>query len=269
MRPRFFFSLLALLARPAISDVAFIYPPAFESTTNFSSNIVMVEGEFKVIQWMDVPNPSNARISVTMFQLNGTQFFGNAEYVTQNAAPDTLSTPWTVNTKKNLTVSPMFYFNLFLEGETTSLTNSHYFNITARSTTPTTSSTSSTTDSASTSASSYQTSTSPSPATTTPSTSPPVVISSGLGTGAKVSIGVGVVGAALLGVLAGWLILGRRRKMNNMQLPQPAPAPAHPLVQTSYYQPVKVEQQPQQYPHEVSGESAPPVRYELPPEMRQ
>jgi hypothetical protein len=57
----------------------------------------------------------------------------------ENAAPDTLSAPWTVNTNKNLTISPMFYLNLFLEGQTTSLTNSHYFNITAKSTTTTTS----------------------------------------------------------------------------------------------------------------------------------
>jgi hypothetical protein len=83
MRPRFILSLLALVTRPAISDVAFIYPPAFVETTDFSSNIVMVEGEFKVIQWTDVSNPNNARISVTMFQLNGTQFIGDSEYITR------------------------------------------------------------------------------------------------------------------------------------------------------------------------------------------
>jgi hypothetical protein len=64
----------------------------------------------------------------------------------------------------------------------------------------------------------------------------------------------------LLGVLASWLILGRRAKMNN--------------VRTSYYEPVKVDYQLQQYPQEVNAEptvgpqevnAEPVVRYELPP----
>jgi hypothetical protein len=41
----------------------------------------MVEGEWEVIQWADVTNPNNSRISVTMWQLNGTIFFGVPEYV--------------------------------------------------------------------------------------------------------------------------------------------------------------------------------------------
>jgi hypothetical protein len=87
-----------------------------------------------------------------------------------------------------------------------------------------------------------------------------------LSSGAKAGIAVGVIGAALLGVLAGWFILGRRMKMNNTQ----PPAPAHPPVQTSYYDPLKMELQPQQYqPAEVSGgEPMPPMRYELPPDIR-
>jgi hypothetical protein len=194
---------------------------------------------------------------------------------TENAPSDTLSTPWTVNTAKNLTVSPMFYLNLFFEGETTSLTNSHYFNITAASTTSSTSS-SSTSSSTSSSISSQtssgaKTSTTGSPVTTSspPATSSPVVVaSSGLSSGAKAGIAVGVIGAALLGVLAGWLILGRMMKRKNTE----PPAPAHPPVQTSYYDPVKMEMQPQQYqqypPAEVSGEPIPPMRYELSPDVR-
>ena len=81
MRPRSFLFLLALVARPVISQPYFVYPPAFVSTTDFSQNIVMVEGDFKVVQWADVSNPDNYRISVTMFQLKGTQFFGGAEYI--------------------------------------------------------------------------------------------------------------------------------------------------------------------------------------------
>jgi hypothetical protein len=53
--------------------------------------------------------------------------------------------------------------------------------------------------------------------------------------------------------------------MNNTQ----PPAPAHPPVQTSYYDPVKMELQPQQYQRaEVSGEPMPPMRYELSPDVR-
>jgi hypothetical protein len=52
--------------------------------------------------------------------------------------------------------------------------------------------------------------------------------------------------------------------MNNTQ------PPAHPPVQTIYYDPVKMEQQTQHYqPAEVSGEPMPPIRYELPPDIRQ
>lgn len=75
-------------------------------------------------------------------------------------------------------------------------------------------------------------------------------------------IAVGVVGAALLGLLAGWLILGRGRRINNTE----PPAPAQPSTQTNYYELAK---QPQQYPYEVAGEPVPPVRYELSPELRQ
>lgn len=91
MRLQFFLSLFALVARPAMSAVAFVYPPAFVSTTDFGSNIVMVEGDFKIIQWTNVSNPNNARISVTIFQLNGTHFFGSAEYVTRTSTLHSMS----------------------------------------------------------------------------------------------------------------------------------------------------------------------------------
>lgn len=241
MRAQFFLPLLALVACLAVADVHFVNPPAFVATDDFSTNIVMVEGEYEDIQWADVTNPNNSRISVTMWQLNGTEFFGAPEYVIRNASSDALSTPWIVNTQKNLTLSPMFYLNLFLEGELTALVNSHYFNITAKSTTSTTSSsTTSPTPSSATSSNTASASQTSTPA------------SSGLSAGAKAGIAIGVAGAMFLGVLAGWLILGRRAKMNN--------------VQTSYYEPVKVDYQLQEYPQEVNAE--PVARYELPPGER-
>ena len=96
MRLRFFLSLLALVARPAVSDVTFTYPPGSESTTDFSSNIVMVEGDFKLIQWANLSNPNNARISVTMFQLNGTQFFGDSEYVTRTSTLHSMASSYSM-----------------------------------------------------------------------------------------------------------------------------------------------------------------------------
>ncbi|KAL9616961.1 MAG: hypothetical protein Q9160_008231 [Pyrenula sp. 1 TL-2023] len=221
----------------------------------------MTEGDFKVIQWKNVDNPNDNRISVTVWQLNGTQFIGDSEYVIQNAAPDTLSASWTVNTNKNLTVSPMFYFNLFFEGETGSLTNSHYFNISAKSATTTSSSTSSAISSTTTSATSTHSPTSSSVTTPTPS-QPPTPASSGLSTGAKVGIAVGVIGATLVGVLTGWLFLGRKRRMDKTETATSVAAHPPP-VQTTPYERIKAEQQ---HPYEVHGEALPVMSYELAPQ---
>ena len=82
MRAEYFVYLWwAIFVRCALSDPVFVYPPAFEDTTDFSTNIVMQEGDFKVIQWKDVDNPNDQRISVTVWQLNGTHFIGSSEYV--------------------------------------------------------------------------------------------------------------------------------------------------------------------------------------------
>ncbi|KAL9115490.1 MAG: hypothetical protein Q9227_000811 [Pyrenula ochraceoflavens] len=215
MHFEYFLCLWALFARLALSDPSFTYPPAFEETTDFSSNIVMREGDFKVIQWQDVDNPDQARISITMFQLNGTQFIGDSEYVIR---------------------------------ELTSLANSHYFNISAKSATTSSSSTttSQTLTSSSPATKSAAASSSPSPSTASSS--------SGLSSGAKAGIAVGVIGATLIGVLTGWLLLGRKRRGTN-NAPSSAPPPSMP------YEPVKMEQQ---FPYEVHGEALPPVLYELP-----
>jgi hypothetical protein len=83
MRLQLCLSVFALVLRPVFSAVNFVFPPAFDfvTTTNFSSNIIMIEGDFKVIQWANVSNPNKARISVTMWQSIGTQYFGDPEYV--------------------------------------------------------------------------------------------------------------------------------------------------------------------------------------------
>jgi hypothetical protein len=80
MRPQFFLPLLALVACPAVADPHFINPPKFGPTDDFSTNQVLVEGETQIIQWAGVTNPNNYRISVAMWQLNGTKYFGYYEY---------------------------------------------------------------------------------------------------------------------------------------------------------------------------------------------
>ena len=124
----------------------------------------------------------------------------------------------------------MFYLSLFFEGEASSSVLSHYFNITSSTT------------SASTASASL------------------IPASSGLSAGAKAGIAIGVAGAMLLGVLASWLILGRRAKTNN--------------VQTNYYEPAKVDYRLQQHRQEVNAEptvrpqeinAEQVARYELPP----
>jgi hypothetical protein len=72
MRPQFFLPLVALVACPAVADPQFINPPKFVQTDDFSTNEVLVEGETQIIQWAGVTNPNNYRISVAMWQLNGT-----------------------------------------------------------------------------------------------------------------------------------------------------------------------------------------------------
>jgi LPXTG-motif cell wall-anchored protein len=82
--------------------------------------------------------------------------------------------------------------------------------------------------------------------------------SAGLSTGAKAGIAIGIIGATLLGVVVGWIVVGRRRKVNDTE----SQASVHLPLQTGYYEPGKVEQPPQ-YRHEVSGQPAAPVLYEL------
>ncbi|KAH8775188.1 hypothetical protein BGZ57DRAFT_982118 [Hyaloscypha finlandica] len=255
MRPQFFLPLLALVAcYRSPESPYFINPPPFVTTNDFSTNIVLLQGDFQIVQWAGVTNPNKSRISVAMSQLDGTVVFGDLEYPVANATWDTTSANWVVNTKKHLSISPMFYFSLFFEGETSPMAPmvySHYFNITAKSTTTSTTTTSSST-------------TSPTPSSTTSSSiasasQTSIPASSGLSAGAKAGIAIGVAGAMLLGVLASWLILGRRAKVNN--------------VRTSYYEPVKVDHQLQQYPQEINAEPTvrpqevsvePVARYELP-----
>jgi hypothetical protein len=131
----------------------------------------------------------------------------------------------------------MFYMSIFVEGSSTGIANSHYFNISSPGTSPKQSSTSLVTSSSSTATSiSNATSISSSisasapaateksyaplnTATTTPSatafpSSPSE--SEGLGAKAKAGIGIGASVAVLVGLIIGWLISGRRWKRRDV-----------------------------------------------------
>lgn len=108
----------------------------------------------------------------------------------------------------NLSSSHEFFFNIFVEGETSPRAVTHNFNLTDAVTSTTAPASTSFTTSASTSSSTVSTTSSPThPATNVASATNTVVPSnSGLSTGAKAGIGVGVaVGViALLAAAAFW-----------------------------------------------------------------
>jgi len=142
---------------------------------------------------------------------------------------------WIVGTTKDLTVSNMFFFCLFVEGENSAAANSHYFNITAKSGTQQTvgssttssvkssSTSSSATTASSTNSENFPTSISTTNSTTSASTDPTATLSvsesnKGLSTGDKFGVGIGVVGAIAIGIIAGWCIFGRRKQHNQIQV---------------------------------------------------
>jgi hypothetical protein len=72
----------------AVLSVEFINPPPFVETTDFSLNTIYVEGSNLNIQWTAGPPENNT--SLTLFQLNGTQFLQPFEYLTRTLIPSVL-----------------------------------------------------------------------------------------------------------------------------------------------------------------------------------
>ncbi|OBT48160.1 hypothetical protein VE00_01073 [Pseudogymnoascus sp. WSF 3629] len=190
-----------------------------------------------------------------MFQLNGTEFLRPFEYFTQNAAGDIGSFSWTVQTNKDLSVSNMFYLCLFVEGESASAANSHYFNITGTaasaivqltSTTQSTSSTETTSSTHTTSSTIADTPTPTSAAESTSTSSTDVVSPppAGMSVGVKAGIGIGIAAAITSGIIAGWFIFGRRKR-KNVELQK------NMAMQPGYYQQEKFQgQMPYQWGNE-------------------
>ncbi|CAG8955898.1 hypothetical protein HYFRA_00008750 [Hymenoscyphus fraxineus] len=202
----------------------FINPPAEDDRKDSSFNAVYSKGATINIQWTAV----DAILALTLFQLNKTdpqQFLLGLEYIATSLAPNTTSFTWTVQTKKSLEESPIFYMNLFVQGETSGRANSHAFNISLpggvqpQSSSIRESPTSSLVTADATSTPSSAPMATPTPvlaplSTASPtSTNAPITATetegglSGIG---KIGIGIGVSAAVVLGVTVGWLFFGRK-----------------------------------------------------------
>jgi hypothetical protein len=130
-----------------------------------------------------------------------------------------------VATTQDLSVSNMFFLSIFEEGKANADANNHYFNLTTKSDTRPTA-----VSEGSTSASSITRITLTSTSTTAPtlnpaetSNAPSSGSSGGLDSSAKIRIGVAIPAAAVLGAIASYLILRRRKRMAE----QPPAAPAY------------------------------------------
>lgn len=142
--------------------------------------------------------------SILNKSINARQDFQlTADSLQENISWSVTSLSWTVQTTKNLTFSPMFYLCLFIYGETTSEANSHFFNISNPDASSTTSSSTITqgltttpvqltlpTTTVSTPPASSQTTLQPTDTATI--IQPAEASTSGLSTGAKAGIGIGV-----------------------------------------------------------------------------
>lgn len=220
---------LALCTTVIHADIYFVNPPRSGATGDFSSNVVYTVGQNLRVQWSEAPE--GVGISVLLYQLNATtgDYFLPGQYLFQNVVNTTLY-DWTVVVSDNLphtiSESNLFYLSIFQEGKRSSDDNSHYFNINQAKPTTTSETSTTTTTSASTSQSTNAemassifpastTSLSPS-ATSEPTTTqePPPSPATGMSTGAKIGIGVGIPAAAIIGIGAGWLFFGRRRRQS-------------------------------------------------------
>lgn len=170
-----------------------------------------------------------------LYQLNETdgQWFGDGEYLTQGAV-GVMRYSWLVGTRKDLSVSNLFYLSIFQEGKSRSDSNSHYFNIEAKDAKEQSTSSSSISPSSTSSATSilsFTTRPSASASTSNEPTSAPnsdiqssssPQSSNSFPTGAKIGIGVGILIALALCLGAGLFLFRRRKKIGNIAMAAPS-----------------------------------------------
>lgn len=242
---------LALWARVIHAQIYFVNPPRFGTEGDFSENVVYRVGENLHVQWSEAPE--NTGISVLLYQLNATldgaymlpgQYLFRTNFplvagimlrdrrpstnasmadtsVSENVV-NTTSYDWTVAVSENLPAtlseSNLFYLSIFQEGKTSSDSNSHYFNITDKSTSTSSSTTTTSASTAVTSSTEMASSVVPVTTTSASTTSEPTAAQAssssdtGMSTGSKIGIGVGIPAAAIIGIGLGWFFFGRRRR---------------------------------------------------------
>ncbi|KAL1964132.1 hypothetical protein VTN77DRAFT_7220 [Rasamsonia byssochlamydoides] len=243
----------------------FVNPPAQDAITD---NPVYTVGSYLNIQWV-----SSEDDFLAMRMVHQLSTVDEYIYVFENVS-GLSAFSWQIQLgTMNLSITPEFFLDIFIQGQTTPSAWSHNFNLTesastSTSTTPTTTSSSSTT---STTLPATTTS-SGSDFATSSSSSPPVIQNDGLSTGAKVGIGVGVgVTVTIIASLAaGLFFIARYRKRKNTVETSQNPVNNtryYPVTPPPYKPPPQVSQgPPQDSIPELPGED--PTPHEMPHDSR-
>ncbi|KAH8730316.1 hypothetical protein GQ44DRAFT_607070 [Phaeosphaeriaceae sp. PMI808] len=295
------FAVMAWLLTGVSCLMEFINPPPSGKMGDFSGNPIYAEGSTVNIAW--TKGEENKGASLVLYQLNETdgRWFGDMEYLTQSAV-GVMRYFWLVGTRKDLSVSNLFYLSMFQEGKSVSDSNSRYFNIKAKNAKEQSTSSSSISPSSTSSAmSSVSSTTSPSASASTsnkptsfsptskPTSAPNSDIqsnslpqsSNSFPTGTKIGIGVGIPVALVLCLGAGLLLFRRRKKIDNIAMAAPPyPHNDYPHHNGSYYgsnlneappkSPVEMGQHGEPYvachgcqAKQAVSMNAEPVRYEM------
>lgn len=240
-------SLLALWAvLPAAISFEFVNPSSHGSQSSFSQGSAYAEHSVLQVRWTAPYSDQDA--TVALFQVNTSSTLasskspdtiGDLEYLagesrsislypctyvrtnpdiyssTEGQAYDRTSRQWIVVTNKDLSVSNVFVMMLFVTGATEASDMTVYFNITGTDSDSDSDSASTSTSSASGSATTKAelspTSTDSTPSASTTASDAASQSSSDMNASAKIGLGVGIPAAAIVGVLATWLVFRRSR----------------------------------------------------------
>lgn len=199
--------------------MSFINPSPAGEDKDYSDDPVYIEGSTIIVSW-SANTEAGLPVTLALFQqaLGNNDGDPSQEVLVDASIADKTAYTWVVSTSKNLTVSNVFFFQLFLDQSIAPSATSHYFNITTNDAVASTTAATTTTASTSaatlfeTSATTASTTATSSPAATTSSS--PAIKSSGLSASAKVGIGVGIavpVSLILGGILGWWCYKQRTR----------------------------------------------------------
>ncbi|KAI1172450.1 hypothetical protein F4777DRAFT_561635 [Nemania sp. FL0916] len=225
--------VVAVFFRVAFSASApgqFFNPPPSGADGDYSDNPVYAVGDVISIKW--TTSLQNYYINIRHQSLTSAPgVLGPALYTV--SAGGVTQIDWAVQLYQfDLSDSNVFFF--WLSSPSSGSFDSHYFNITARASTSTTSTPSSSTTSTSSltpTGSSTTSPTPPIPATTAPA-------SGGLSAGAQAGIGVGAALAGLAAIIVAIVFYLRSRKRPTDQPPNRAELPNHgvgPMTQGAQY----------------------------------